>query len=195
MRGFALIAPLIAVVAAAHIACPASDAAAAEDVGDLIDVCSTCHGEDGLPKDPLVPIIWGQEYYYLYVQLRDYAAGRRQHAIMTAIAHDLSKVQMQALAQHFAAQSWPRIGFRATDADIQAGKTMEAAGECVQCHLGGYNGNSRIPRLAGQKPSYLKQTMLAFKNRTRNNAPDKASLLETFSDADITAMANYLGGF
>jgi cytochrome c553 len=189
MRGTAL----TVLAALACLAIPAPDAAA-QNVGELIDVCTTCHGEDGLPEDPLVPIIWGQEYYYLYVQLRDYSAGRREHEIMTAIAHDLTKAQMKALAQHFAAQTWPGIGFRAEDADIKAARSMETAGQCVQCHLGGYDGDSRVPRLAGQKPSYLKQTMLAFKNRTRKNAPDKASLLETFDAAGIAAMANYLGG-
>ena len=40
--------------------------------------------------------------------------------------------------------------------------------------------------------SYLEKTMLDFKHRRRMNAPDKASLLETFTEEDIAAMARYL---
>jgi hypothetical protein len=35
--------------------------------------------------------------------------------------------------------------------------------------------------------------MLDFKNRVRNNAPDKAALLATYSEKEIVSLANYLG--
>ncbi|MDH3314759.1 MAG: cytochrome C, partial [Gammaproteobacteria bacterium] len=68
------------------------------------------------------------------------------------------------------------------------------AGQCVQCHLGGYEGNSRVPRLAGQQVGYLEKTMLDFKNKVRLNSPAKGSLLKDYSDGDIAAMAHFLGG-
>ena len=169
-------------------------AQAQEDVSELVGVCVTCHGEDGRPIEPDYPIIWGQEFYYLYVQLKDYQAGRRANEIMQPMVADLTKEQMQALAQYFSEQSWPTIGYRAGGADIASGKTAVGAGQCTQCHLGDFTGSSRVPRLAGQNPAYLERTMLDLKNRIRLNAPDKSALFRAYEDNDIVAMAHYLGG-
>ena len=49
-----------------------------------------------------------------------------------------------------------------------------------------------LPRLAGQKVDYLTQTMLDFKSKARSNAPAMSSLLTTFSDSDLTSLADYL---
>ncbi|MGI9492871.1 MAG: c-type cytochrome [Geminicoccaceae bacterium] len=161
---------------------------------ELVELCTSCHGEEGRPIEPDYPIIWGQEFYYLYVQMRDYQAGRRENEIMQPIVADLSKDQRKAVAQVFADKKWPRIGFAAEESDINAGKTAAGSGQCTQGHLGGYNGYSRIPRLAGQNPAYLERTMLEFKERVRNNAPDKSTLFGAYDDADITAMANFMAG-
>ena len=64
----------------------------------------------------------------------------------------------------------------------------------MQCHLGGYEGNSRIPRLAEQQVAYLEKTMQEFKQKVRLNSPAKGSLLESYSDEEIAAMAHYLAG-
>ncbi len=52
-----------------------------------------------------MPVIWGQQFYYLYVQLKDYKAGRRQNEIMSSIVADLSREELKALAQYFSDQS------------------------------------------------------------------------------------------
>jgi cytochrome c553 len=157
--------------------------------------CLACHGEDGRPVVEGAPIIFGQELYYLFIQLRDFAAGRRQSEIMTPIAQELDRKQMEALAMYFSEHEWPTIQASATDAQKATGERIGTAGLCTQCHLGGYNGNSRNPRLAGQTPEYLEMTMLDFKYRRRKNAPDKSVLIESFSDEDLAATAHYLAGF
>ena len=65
---------------------PAAAQTATPDIAEKLQLCTSCHGEGGLPVNPDMPIIWGQNYYYLYVQLKDYAAGRRQNEVMTPIA-------------------------------------------------------------------------------------------------------------
>jgi cytochrome c553 len=169
--------------------------ARAQDIAERLELCATCHGEAGLPQEPDTPIIWGQSYYYLYVQLKDYAAGRRANEIMEAIAADMTKEEMQALARHFSEQPWPGIGFQAESADIARAERAEVAGACPECHLASYHGNnSDTPRLAGQQPAYLERTMLEFKNKIRRNAPAIASLFTTYDEADIAALARYLAG-
>ena len=169
--------------------------ARADGLVEKIETCAVCHGAAGLPIRPDVPIIWGQEFYYLYVQLKDYKAGRRQNADMSVIVASLNKQEMRELAQHFSGHPWPSTGFAAESTDIARGETAAAAGLCVQCHLGGYEGNSRIPRLAGQQVAYLERTMLEFNNKTRMNSPAKASLLASYEEEDIAAMARYLAGY
>ena len=53
-------------------------------------------------------------------------------------------------------------------------------------------GDSRIPRAAGQQEAYLARTMHDFKHKVRLNAPAMGSLMETFDDATLDAIANYL---
>lgn len=159
-----------------------------------IELCTSCHGTGGLPSDPAIPIIAGQEFYYLYVQLKDFKAGRRTNPIMAGIVSQLEgKEQMQALAQHFAGQKWPAVQVTADDATFNKARQATTAGQCFQCHLEGYEGDSRVPRLAGQQVGYLEKTMLDFKNKVRLNSPAKASLMKDFSDDDIAALARYLG--
>jgi cytochrome c553 len=167
----------------------------ADDLAQKLAVCAGCHGAAGLPARPDVPILWGQEFYYLYVQLKDYKTGRRENAEMAAIVATMEKTQMQELAQYFSSQKWPSTGFASEPADAARGENATIAGLCVQCHLGGYEGSSRIPRLARQQVQYLERTMLEFKNKVRMNSPAKASLMAAYEDGDITAMARYLADF
>jgi len=171
-----------------------SNATAADVPAETLAVCARCHGEAGVPTDRDVPIIWGQEFYYLYVQLKDFKAGRRVNDAMSDIIADLDKETMQALAQYFSEQTWPRIGYTPpAGAEAKALAALDA-GECFACHLGGFEGNSRVPRLAGQQPAYLERTFREFKTRIRLNAPFMNSLLNTYSDEDIVAVAQYLAG-
>ena len=66
-----------------------------------IETCNSCHSVENVINDPLIPSINGQEFFYIYTQLKDYKAGRRSHEIMTDIASDLSKDDMKALAQFY----------------------------------------------------------------------------------------------
>ncbi len=167
----------------------------AADIGETAKLCTACHGEAGQPSEADMPVIWGQQFYYLYVQLKDYKAGRRQNEIMSSIVADLGREELKALAQHFSGQSWPPNGFRATEEEMADAERAATSGMCVQCHLGGYEGNSGVPRLAGQQVDYLERTMLEFRDRVRLNSKAKVSLFATYDDADIQAMARYLAGF
>ena len=178
---------------------PQNNAASAEDpfqaVRENIQVCATCHGERGAsPQSPEYPILAGQHLFYLYTQLKDYKEERRANPIMQPMAAELSNDQMLLLAEYFSKQTWaspeaPEI----TDKQTIQAKRMISAGQCVQCHRGGFDGDSRIPRLAGQNSQYLDKTMRDFKNLVRRNSPAKNSLLKTFNDEDIKAFALYAG--
>ena len=166
----------------------------AEDLEAKLALCTGCHGVNGMPIDPSIPIIAGQEFYYLYVQLKDYKAERRANPTMSGIVAQMERSQMKALAQHFSEQKWPDVQAAVDDATMNLAQRATAAGQCVQCHLGGYEGNSRVPRLAGQQAAYLERTMLDFKNKVRLNSPAKGSLMKAYPDEDVAAMAKFLSG-
>jgi len=162
-------------------------------IQERLEECSACHGENGTPESAEIPILAGQEMYYLYVQLKDFKAGRRTNEIMQDIAGTMEKSEMKLIAQYLAEQTWPRINFKGDPVKVAAGETAANSGQCVACHLGSYTGASRIPRLAGQNPEYLLKTMMDFKHKVRLNSPAVGTLLASFSDEDIDNMADYIG--
>ncbi len=162
-------------------------------VRDTIQTCFACHGERGAAPLPQHPILAGQEYYYLYVQLKEFKSGLRKSEIMGPTVQALQLEDLKLIARFFSLQTWPTISHAPDPAKVEVAKTAIESGECVSCHLGDFRGNSRVPRLAGQYPEYLTRTMLDFKNRVRNNAPDKGALLATFSEKDIVSLADYFG--
>lgn len=158
---------------------------------DEVAICTGCHGENGVPVDPEYPIIWGQQYFYIFTQLRDYGAGRRDNEIMTPIAAEYDRDQAKLLAEHFAALAWPDVPAEMQEGDQQIAEKGITGGQCSACH-GKWQGDSRIPRLAGQQVGYLNKTMLDFKNEVRMNAPDKTSTMKQLEDETIEALSRYL---
>jgi cytochrome c553 len=182
------------VAAAALLGLTASPGLAQESMADKVKACAACHGEDGIPKMPEVPIIWGQHTAYLYIQLKDFKSKLRASEIMYPIVAELEKDDMLALARYFQEKPWPSTGYRSEAADVTKGDTIDTAGMCSACHLETFFGDSVIPRVAGQTQAYLERTLIAFKTRERNNNPDKSNLMQTFADEDLKIMSRYLAG-
>jgi cytochrome c553 len=173
----------------------AATAAWADAIEDKASVCTACHGEKGLPMDPSIPIIWGQNEGYLYLELRDFQKGARKNDQMTPIAQSLSKEDALALAQYFSAKPWPKTGAPdASKADVTSAMTAIKSVVCTSCHLEQFQGDSSVPRLAGQERDYLAKTMTDFRNRTRANNPGMSDLMNTVTPEQITTMAAYLAG-
>ena len=184
---------LRSVVAAALLA--GATAAWADSIEDKAALCGACHGEKGLPADPSIPIIWGQHEGYLYLELRDFQKGARKDDRMTPIAQSLSKEDAVALAAYFAAKSWPRTGApEASKTDTAIAMTAVKSVVCTSCHLEEFQGDSSIPRLAGQEADYLAKTMTDFRNRTRANNPGMSDLMNTVTPEQIAAMAKFHAG-
>ena len=62
-------------------------AALADDpIEEKAKICATCHGEQGVPTQKNIPVIWGQNEGYLIFQLRDFKSGARKNDLMSPIA-------------------------------------------------------------------------------------------------------------
>jgi len=64
--------------------------------------CNRCHGESGSQPDPEKPRIAGQRQSYLANALTAYKMGDRNNSTMQAMAGELWKVEIEAIAAHYA---------------------------------------------------------------------------------------------
>lgn len=69
-----------------------------------LGLCVGCHGETGRATLPQYPNLHGQNSAYLAQALRDYRAGTRKNAQMTAVSGLLSAADIEALAGWYSAQ-------------------------------------------------------------------------------------------
>jgi cytochrome c553 len=187
---------LSALVAATALAAAASTwAQENKKLQEQVQLCAACHGEDGVPKDKLVPVIWGQHEGYLYLQLRDYKRGDRKHEQMTAVIDQLERDDMAALAKYFSQKPWPKLNQPSAKDDValKAAQANTAVG-CTGCHQDQFRGEGTQARLAGQTKDYLLRTMIETRSGVRGNNPGMTSLMKSIKEDDIAALADYLSG-
>ncbi|HWK83012.1 MAG TPA: c-type cytochrome [Caldimonas sp.] len=159
----------------------------------LAEPCMACHGPNGNSQNPDYPVLAGQSWRYIYVELKDFKEGRRTDPIMSAMAANLSRDDMISLGNFFAAQKPLPIAFKADGARVEAGRKTSDAVLCPMCHLGGFVGQNEIPKVAGQYPQYVKKQLQDFKARRRtNDAGNMTSVAATLSDDDIENLAHYI---
>ena len=117
--------------------------------------CFACHGTNGNSQNPDYPVLAGQTWRYIYIELKDFKEGRRSDPQMSPMAANLSTEDMIALGQFFAAQKQLPIKFQADGAKVEAGRKKSDEVLCPMCHLGGFVGQNEIPRVAGQYPDAM----------------------------------------
>jgi cytochrome c553 len=167
----------------------------AEGIEEKVQVCAGCHGENGKPVDKTIPNIWGQQAGYLYIQLRDFKRGDRKSEAMQPIASSFERNDMLAISEYFSKKPWPDLGQPRASKDVaQRAQTASGSIGCTSCHLEQFQGDSTVPRLAGQGRDYLAQTMADFRTRARGNNPGMSDLMIATSPDDLAALAEYLSG-
>jgi cytochrome c553 len=187
-----------ALIVVAALTAPAAPANAAErtasptgerEYGAKLLVCASCHGEKGVPQNPTIPVIWGQQENYLLKQLHDFQSGDRTFEVMAWMASTLSQSEVAAAAAYFAKQSWP-----AKPANAAAAPPPATAAVCQVCHQQNFVGGLPAPRLAGQSYEYLVEAMRRFADGERTNSSDMTNLMKAIPSADREAMARYISG-
>jgi len=170
-------------------------AAWADTIEEKAALCGACHGQKGIPEDPTTPIIWGQNAGYLYIEFRDFQKGARKDYRMTPIAQYVVKEDALALAEYFASKPWPSTGAPSAPKAVKdAAMVAINSVVCTSCHLEQFQGDSSVPRLAGQEREYLAKTMTDFRTGARANNPGMSDLIHTVTPEQLTAIANYLAG-
>jgi cytochrome c553 len=180
------------VIAALSMAWPLTHRVAAQSVPAKVQLCASCHGQAGVPSDPTVPVLFGQQGDYIVKQLHDYANGDRDSQIMASIAESLSNEDVTEIAAYYARQRWP------TSAAI-ALPPPEAVGTCSPCHQSNFSGGASpagvAPRLAAQSAPYLLGAIDAFVNGDRRNNEAMTNIAKTLSADDRKRVADYIAAF
>ena len=184
-RSIALAAVLAALPLTAH----------AQATADKAQICATCHGQNGVPTQSIIPVIWGQQLGYLFIELRDFKTGARKNDLMSPIAQALDFSDLMPLAQYFSQKAWPNLAQPPAPGGVAAqAQRANASIVCTSCHQEGFKGDSVQPRLAGQNRDYMAKTMSDFRSGARANNPGMTDLMKAVSESDIAALATYIAG-
>jgi len=168
---------------------------AADEIPAKAATCLACHGVNGNSTMPGVPSLAAQNARYIYLQLRDYQEGRRDNPMMSPMAADLTRPEMQELANYFSQQKLSSKGFKADPDKVKKGIAKADETLCAMCHLGEFKGQNEIPKVAGQNFDYVVSMLKAFKAKTRtNDAGNMTSVASTLSDEDIENLGHYIAG-
>lgn len=200
---------LATVFAAATFATPAlaadaqapakPDLARGQEISE--QVCGACHVTDGTRGVPANPILQDQHPEYLVKQLREFKSGKRENAVMTAMASTLSDADMVNVAAFYASkQSKP--GFAKDKDTVRMAERIYRGGiadrrvpACSGCHTpDGAGIPSQYPRLAGQHAEYSAAQLTAFRDGTRTNSAQMTGVAARLNDREIKALADYMAG-
>jgi cytochrome c553 len=197
MRREAMFSSTQVTALAALVACLlfSTGALAADPIEEKAKLCTTCHGEQGVPTQKNIPIIWGQNEGYLIYQLRDFKSGARKNDLMSPIAAGIDPKDITPLAAYFTKLKWPNLEQPPAPAAVatKAQATAASVG-CPGCHLAYFQGDGTTARLAGQNHDYLLKTMMDFRTGARGNNPGMSDLMKATSPEDLAGLAEYLAG-
>ena len=167
-----------------------------------VPACAQCHAFNGASDGSgAFPRLTGQSPAYLVEQMRDFASSRRDSAIMSPIAKQLSASELLDVSSYFAASDGPFPPLaRADAATIKRGAQLAREGDeakglqaCNSCH--GPDGAGlppRIPYLAGQYADYINLALNMWKMGFRKNSPEAMKQVASkLDDRDIAAVAAF----
>jgi cytochrome c553 len=168
-----------------------------EGIEEKAQICAVCHGENGVPPEQsAAPVIWGQNFGYLFFQLRDFKSGARKSDQMTPIVESLEAGELMQLAQFFSRKKWPDLRqLDPAEEVVAVAQRANATIVCAACHQRDFTGDSNQPRLAGQTRVYLEKTMIDFRTSARANNPGMRDLMLGITEKEIAALAAFLAGF
>lgn len=189
---FAAVLAVAAVAVSQTASGAAPDPNTQREFGAKLQVCGVCHGANGVPKSPAIPIIWGQQESYIAKQLHDFRGGDRVAEVMKWMSDTLDPDEVAPGTAFFATKAWPARTRPAAAVTPPTGIAV-----CAACHQQNFMGNAQAegkatPRLAGQNYDYLVEQMRRFADGERKNDPDMVQIMKAISPADREAMARYL---
>lgn len=187
---------LVAAVLAASFTAPAmaQDAARGAALAEARG-CGGCHGAAGVSELENIPSLAGQPAEFITLQMILFREGLRQAEPMNQLSDGLEDGEVEDLAAHYASLAPAPPPDRAPrDAALAArGQQLSARLNCGVCHLPDYSGRNQIPRIAGQREDFLRQTLAQYRDSQRRGTDTNMNaVMYGVADDAIAALAHYL---
>ena len=159
---------------------------------ERLQLCVSCHGEDGNSRTPNLPSLAGQPEFFLLNQLFLMREGVRRIEVMAPSIQGLKDEDIDALAKHFAKLP-AKPSEEQVDRELATrGAQVANARRCGSCHLPNLAGQVQMPRIAKQRIDYLIKSMKEYRDNPHPGADTAMSAnVANASDADIIALAHY----
>jgi cytochrome c553 len=160
------------------------------------DMCTPCHGEQGVPEITNIPALAGQNDNFLQWQLVYFRRGSRKNEQMSPMAQDLTDADIRNLGAYFASLKRPDAPTKdLSDASlIDAGKQAVADHRCASCHTDTFEGIAAAPAITHQHHDYLIKTLTDYREHARPSQGVGAmnDAAASLTDDEIKAIAAYL---
>jgi cytochrome c553 len=132
--------------------------------------CAGCHGADGKSGITGTPHLAGQHSYYVVTQLFLFREGRRDNQAMTAVAKTLKDDDLRGFSDFIG--TLPALPAAAPaepldEARMSRGRALAEQQKCLFCHGEDMSGGQQVPRVAGQREEYLRESLEGYRTRTR----------------------------
>jgi cytochrome c553 len=204
--GRVLAVATLALAATAFGADTPTPIAVPDTIAQRVQACGACHGLQGRPTaQGFFPRIAGKPAGYLYNQLDNFRAGRRNNAAMTYLVEHLSDDYLREIAGYFATLDLAYLPPQARDApaaELARGEALARRGDaargipaCDGCHGAALTGVvPAVPGLLGLPRAYLVEQFGAWRTGQRKAlAPDcMARIATALAPDDIGAVASWL---
>ena len=166
--------------------------ARAETFEQRLIQCKTCHGDDGNAQVEKTPSLAGQPEFFILNQLVLMREGVRKVEAMAEFVKGLKDDEIQKLATYFALQKPKTTPEKIDPALVKRGAAVSEKLRCASCHGDQLQGETQIPRIAGQRIDYMFDVMKAFRDNKREGADtNMTAAVYGTSDADLEALAHY----
>ena len=193
------------------VACVTAVSHAQEAKGDVeagkqkIAMCIGCHGIPGyqssFPEVHKVPMISGQSGKYIAAALTAYKKGERKHPTMRGVSDSLTEQDIADVSAYYEQHGKTSAELPAKsgrEPSVQVAELLKN-GACVSCHGDNFAKpiDPSYPKIAGQHADYLYSALKSYKTENqqyvgRSNGV-MAGVAKQFSNAELKALANYIG--
>lgn len=169
-------------------------AEAKTNVDVLARTCNNCHGVGGASAGTSMPSIGGLPREYLKRVMKQWKYDERNAVTMGRIVKGFSDDEIDALAEHFAAQPWSPAPQKAAPETLTKGLATVRA-NCADCHgKAGSDPDVDAPKLNGQWSKYMEIEIEKYKSPHFNMPHRKMKkAIGESSPADADAAVRYYG--
>ena len=171
-----------------------------------LQVCSNCHGGNGVSISPNFPNLAAQTQPYIAKQLTAFRSHARSdpegYEYMWGLSSHLTDAQINGLASYYSqlpppAGSQDNSGKLKTDKEgqriFEEGIPASGVPACTACHGAHAEGNDQFPRLAGQHAGYLVKQLKVF--QLTDQRPDGVAMkavTHNLTPENMLSVAAYL---